>query len=614
MKNFLKRMMSSLWRPALKKISILEKRKNLESNILKRGEREGIEIEKGAILTEPYMEANQELFEQYAEFFTAYPDIFLDIIKPSDSSFTLFFYQRIVLRALMRYKEVYVVACRAFSKSFLTILAMMLQCIFIPGTKRFICAPNKNQAAQIAKEKIYEIYELFPLLRKEVIGGEISDTPGNFGKDYVTLKFRNKSQFDVVGALDSQRGGRRHGGLVDEIRDHDETALNEIVLPLMNVSRRLPDNTVNEREPNQQVIAMTSAGVKTSFAYDKLIDVFESGIIDPEVAFVFGCDYRVPVLHGLIDKTFINKLKMSPSYNEDSFAREYLSIWSGSSDESWFNYDKLQKYRKIKNPETHFLNRSNATQFYILSVDVGRLNDQTVCCVFRVNVVQGKYLSTLVNIHVLGKSSESKPFSVQATDLKKIIRSFNPREVVIDTNGLGVGLADEMIRPQVDENGEILPAYGFNNDKEYQKVQPNDAVRILYGIKANGPLNSQIHGNAYSRLTSGKIRFLIKEQEAKSVLLSTKAGQKMTVEQRVRRLMPHELTTKLFEEMANLRLKRTGASLDIVLEQINSRYPKDKYSAFAYGLWRIKELEESEYQRSQRRSGTRKLVFFSGGH
>jgi len=28
--------------------------------------------------------------------------------------------------------------------------------------------------------------------------------------------------------------------------------------------------------------------------------------------------------------------------------------------------------------------------------------------------------------------------------------------------------------------------------------------------------------------------------------------------------MPHELTTKLFEEMANLRLKRTG--LDIVLE------------------------------------------------
>lgn len=596
--------------------SIFRTRKSLNEELVQRGMREGIEIEKGAILTEQYLIEHEELFRQYADFFTAYPDIFLDLIKPEDSNFTLFFYQRIVLRAIMRFKEVFVTACRAFSKSFLTILALFLQCVFIPGTKRFICAPNKNQSAQIGKEKLAEIYDKFPLLRREVIGGEVSDMPGNFGKDYVTLKFRNDSQFDVVGALDSQRGGRRHGGLIDEIRDHDETALNEIVLPLMNVSRRLPDNTVNELEPNQQVISMTSAGTKTSYAYDRLIDNFENAIIDPTSSFVFGCDYRVPVLHGLLDKTYINKLKMSPSYNEESFAREYMSIWSGSSDESWFNYDKLSKYRKIKNPETHFLNRPNSTQFYILSVDVGRLNDQTVVCVFRVNVIQGKYLATLVNLFVLGRTPETKPFSIQAAHLKAIIRDFNPREVVIDTNGLGVGLGDEMVRQQVDENGELLPAYGFINDDNYKKTQPRDAICILYGIKANGPLNSQIHGNAYSRLTGGKVRFLIKEQEAKSALLATKAGQKMTVEQRVKRLMPHEMTTKLFEEMANLRLKRAGASLDIVLEQINSRHPKDKYSAFAYGLWRIKELEEEEYKRARRRGNgaKRKLIFYTGGN
>ena len=74
--------------------------------------------------------------------------------------------------------------------------------------------------------------------------------------------------------------------------------------------------------------------------------------------------------------------------------------------------------------------------------------------------------------------------------------------------------------------------------------------------------------------------------------MATKNGQRMTTEQRVKRLMPHEMTTRLFEEMANLRLKRTGAGLDIALEQINTRFPKDKYSAFAYGLGRIKELEE----------------------
>ncbi|MDT3386809.1 MAG: hypothetical protein LIR46_03445 [Bacteroidota bacterium] len=60
------------------------------------------------------------------------------------------------------------------------------------------------------------------------------------------------------------------------------------------------------------------------------------------------------------------------------------------------------------------------------------------------------------------------------------------------------------------------------------------------------------------------------------------------------------MTTKLFEEMANLRLKRTGVGLDITLEQINSRFPKDKYSAFAYGLWRLKELEEEAFKKQKR--------------
>lgn len=590
--------------------------KRTEENY-QRIERDGIELDKGVVLTADYLEQHEELFIKYAEFFTAYPDLFLDLIKPVESNFTLYFYQRIVLRALMRYKQIYTTACRAFSKSFLTILAEILLCVFLPGTKRFICAPNKNQSAQIAKEKIAEIYERWPLLRREVIGGDISDTPGNFGKDYVTLKFRNGSQFDVVGALDSQRGGRRHGGLIDEIRDHDEVAINEIVLPLMNISRHLPDNTVNEAEPNQQVVCMTSAGVKSSFAYEKLLDIFVDSIIRPERSFCMGCDYRVPMLHGLLPRDFVDGLRMSSSYNEESFAREYMSIWSGGSDESWFNFDKLQKYRKIKNPEKHAKFREGSNQFYLLSVDVGRLNDQTVVCVFRVNVVNDKYYATLVNLFVLGRTAETKPFSRQAADLKEIMALFNPKEVVIDCNGLGLGIADEMIREQYNEHGEILAAYGFFNNDDYKKIQPKNAQKILYSMKANGPLNSKIHGNAYSRLSGGMVRFLIKEQEAKNALLATKVGQKMSIEKRIERLMPHEMTTKLFEEMANLRLKRTGVGLDIVLEQINERYPKDKYSAFAYGLWRIKELEEEAQKRNRRRfganGGSRKLTFFTGG-
>ena len=600
-----------------KKDKLLLLKDELDGNdCIARGYKDGLEIEKGVVVTEDYLKKNFDNIGDMLSIFSAYPDVFLDFITPEDSNFKLFFYQRVTLRAIMRYKDIYITAPRAFSKTFITILGLILQCIFMPGTKRFICAPGKGQSAQIAKEKITEIYDRWPLIRKEVVGGEVSDTPGNFGKDYVTLKFRNGSQFDIVAPLDSTRGGRRQGGLIDETRDHEEEPINEIVLPLLNVSRRLPDNTVNEKEPNQQRIFATSAGVKTSFAYNILLDTFEDAIIHPNSTFVMGCDYRLPMIHGLLDKTYVNKLKMSPSYSEESFAREYMSIWSGSSEESWFNFDKLQKYRKIKNPETHAKFRPNTNSFYLISVDVGRLNDQTVACIFRVNIDgNGKHWATLVNIKVLARTEQTKTFTQQAIDIKKLIRDFQPREVIMDTNGLGVGLADEMIKPQYDEMGEFYPAYAFANDESYYSIQPKDAPKILYGIKANGPLNSKIHGNAYARLTSGMVRFLIKEQEAKNALMSTQAGQKMSVYKRVERLLPHEMTTKLFEEMANLRLKRTGNSTDIVLEQINSRYPKDKYSSFAYGLWRIKEIEEEYTKKRRRRFGAgstvRRLTFFT---
>lgn len=202
-----------------KKVRLLSEKEDLmDSDCITRGYKDGIEIEKGTVVTEEFLKKNFDNIGDMLSIFTAYPDVFLDFIAPEENGMKLFFYQRVTLRSIMRYKNVYVTAPRAFSKSFITILGLMLQCIFMPGTKRFICAPGKGQSAQIAKEKIAEIYDKWPLIRREVVGGDVTDTPGNFGKDYVTLKFRNGSQFDVVGALDSTRGGRRHGGLIDEVR------------------------------------------------------------------------------------------------------------------------------------------------------------------------------------------------------------------------------------------------------------------------------------------------------------------------------------------------------------------------------------------------------------
>ena len=581
-----------------------------DSSGIDRFYRDGVELDKGFELTEEWVEKNRKGIEKICGLFTAYPDLFIDLITPVDSYFQLYFYQRIFLRACMRYRYHYCGAPRAFSKTFLSILAMILRCIFLPGSKVFICAPTKQQGAKVAKEKVEEILDKFPLLRKELVKETYTS-----GTDYLRMAFRNGSIFDIVAALDSTRGGRRSGGIIDEVRDHDADTLNEVVLPLLNVDRRTKAGLLNPKENQQAQIYITSAGTRSSYAYTRLIELFENGIISPNSSFVWGCDYRVPLQHGLLNKTYLNEIKMSASYKDESFAREYLSKWTGGGSDSWFDYDRLSRYRRLINPENSQKLKAGSDIFYLLSVDVGRITCQTVVNVFKVHIREEEFVMNLVNMYILGKTEATKHFAVQALDLKKIIAAFDAEEIVIDGNGLGVGLIDYMVQPSYDNvTGQYYPAYcSFNNEEYRQSLYPQ-ALPKIYVIKANSVLDSKIHGNCYSKVYSGKVSFLAKEQEIKNRLLESKKGQKMKIEERVARVLPHELTTRLFEEMANFRLKPTGNGTDIKLEKINSRILSDKFSSFEYGLWRIKEKEEEYFKKRRRKGGrNRKLVFYTSG-
>ena len=186
-------------------------------NSRKRIFRDGVELEKGVIITPSWLEKNENFLKECWEIFTAYPDIYLDMIKPKESNFDLFPYQRIFLRACMRYTNIYITAARATSKTFLSILAKYMQCVCVPGHIGSIVAPNKNQAAKISKQKIEEIWRIWPLLKNELElynGGPHA----NFGKDYCDLFFKNGSRLSIVGALDSDRGLRTHATLIDEAR------------------------------------------------------------------------------------------------------------------------------------------------------------------------------------------------------------------------------------------------------------------------------------------------------------------------------------------------------------------------------------------------------------
>ncbi len=331
--------------------------------------RDGTELEKGVMLSENWLKNNEDLLYDYWEKFSAYPDVFLDSILPTESTFTLFPYQRMFLRCCMRYTHIYITAARATSKSFLSILAKYLQCVFIPNHVGSIVAPSKGQAAKIARQKIEEIWRIWPLLKKEL--EEYHGEPhANFGKDEVTLYFKNGSTLSIGATLNSDRGKRTHATLLDEVRDIDGQMVGEVIIPQMNVSRRTVTGLINPYEKiNMQIIYATSAGTKSSYAYEALVDTFQEAIIEPKMSYIMGLDYRIPVMHNLIDGKMVQNLKMSPTYDEQTFGAEYCGTWLGGSDESWFNYEKLQKYRKIKNPEKQQKYRDDPNVFYLLSVN-----------------------------------------------------------------------------------------------------------------------------------------------------------------------------------------------------------------------------------------------------
>jgi hypothetical protein len=82
-------------------------------NTIKKIYRNGIEMEKGAVMTSRRIEKNRKLYETYFNFWIQYPDLFLDFIKPLSSHFQLFFYQRLFIRLALRYPRLFVVAPRA---------------------------------------------------------------------------------------------------------------------------------------------------------------------------------------------------------------------------------------------------------------------------------------------------------------------------------------------------------------------------------------------------------------------------------------------------------------------------------------------------------------------
>ena len=72
----------------------------------------------------------------------------------------------------------------------------------------------------------------------------------------------------------------------------------------------------------------------------------------------------------------------------------------------------------------------------------------------------------------------------------------------------------------------------------------------------------------------------------------------MKPEARNEYLKPYVLTSMLRDEMLNLREENEG--INVILKQANKRIPKDKFSALEYGIYYIKQEEDSRRKRKKK--------------
>ena len=553
-------------------------------------------------LSEERIEAVMPVIRKYTAFWREYPDLFVDFLvrgqrtEPKEGEFQFYFYQRVFLRSVMRYQYVYAVFPRAYSKSFLTILALVVRCILYPGVHLFVTSGGKEQSASIVHDKIHELCELIPNLKREIDWGRGKSQEG---KDRVRYVFKNGSVLDNLAARESTRGQRRHGGAMEECVGIDDKILREVIIPVMAVSRRAKDGTRHEEEPvNKSQVYITTAGYKGTFSYDRLIGLLVRMITQPDRCMVLGGTWRTPVAMGLQSKTFITDQKNEGTYNEASFEREYESHWTGTVEDAFFSGEAFDRNRILRQPEYEASGRSNKNSYYVVGCDVGRKGCQSVATIVKVTPQpQGPAIKTLVNMYAV----EDEHFEDQAIWLKKLYYKYNARRLVIDGNGVGLGLVDYMVKPQIDpDTGEVWVPFGVYNDPDgyYKKYRTPDTEQdALYIIKAHAPENTEAYTNLQTQLSTGKIKFLIDERTAKIKLMGTVKGQNMKPEERAEYLKPFTLTSILKEELMNLREENEG--VNIILKQANKGIKKDKFSSLLYNLYYIK-LEEDSKKKKKR--------------
>lgn len=478
-----------------------------------------------------------------------------------------------------------------------------IRCILYPGTQICIAAKTRPQGTEVL-EKITSI--LMP--NSDNLRLEIDEKETTVNQANACVVFKNGSRAKVVVSNDNARHNRSNCIIIDEFRMVDLNIINT-VLRKFNTAPRQPKYLKNPKykhliERNKEFY-LSSAWMKSHWSWQKAKAYCKNLVDDTKKYFICGLPYELSIKEGLLSADQVADEMSETDFNEIGWQMEMETLWFGSSESCYFNFDDLDKMRKIRHPlypkdyyaalntsRIKYESKQNG-EIRLLSMDVavmgGSKNDATAFFVMQlIPTSNQQYIRNIV----YAETMEGSNTLIQALRVRRLYDDFDIDEIIMDTNGCGIGIYDCLVQEQIDDDrGVTYPAWTcINDDAMASRCADPKAPKIIYSIKASSQFNSDCAVMLRDAFKRGKIRLLINEIDGKDSLNTIKNFRDMSLESQLQYELPYYQTTALINEMINLDYENKDGKIKIK-EQSGMR--KDRYSSLSMSNFRANELERN---------------------
>lgn len=517
-------------------------------------------------------------YVEFTSWVNWYPDLFLNLIIPESGGIKLHMDQRIYLRSVLRFCSIYGVFPRGYGKTFDEVLAMYIVAIRFPDIDLALTAQTKENAAELLKDKTLEIIKFYPMFENELMGGTIKSGT-SFSKNDAEVRFKSGGRIDVLANAQQSKGQRRKRINIEESALLNDVLYQDVLKPIPEVPRYTIGKlaVVNPEELNQQINFFTTSGFRGSDEFQRSIRMLDN-MINLKGEIVLGSSWFLACWYGrgsTKSQILQKKKEMSPI----AFAQNYESRWIGSSDDALVDINKLMNCRTLTTP---MINYNKLDEEFYLGVDVARsqkaTNNQSSIAVGR--VIRNKESNRIMSIEIPNIMTVSNVlnFSAQACLVKKTKNNFLAKAVIVDGNGLGAGLIDELLKESYDPvTGEYLGCWNTINTDNEPEIK--GAEKCLFDMKAQH-FQSKVVTDFIDSVEGGKLKLLEKKQESD---FTHKDNQNMDL-----KVLPYIQTDFLFEEIANLKLKHMSNGA-LSVEKVVKKMDKDRFSALSYLIFYITE-------------------------